>query len=415
MQLAAPDAAPAQVGSEVRVESESRAWLRHRPAPLFADALLALAITAFAQVNLVYGLDNSTRYGPMPAVVAATLMATSVLALRRLTPLATALIVAVAIAGPMLATPLTVTLWGDFLPILVATFSVARHSERTRAFIGAAAIVAGLVVVFLRNPESGTVGNIPFVAVPGAACLVAGRVLRARARGQSEDRARAQQLEAEREEAIRAALGEERARIARELHDIVAHCVSVMVVQAGAAEDLLDRDPQQARAPLRSVQETGRQAVGELGRMLGLLRRERAQLALKPQPGTADVAELVDHMAEIGLPVELTVEGAARPLPPGVELTVYRVVQEALTNALKHAAPTTAHVRLRYDDQSVRVSVRDAGRAGGSGGVDANRVGHGLIGMRERVGLYGGSLEAAGAPGGGFTVTARLPLEADQS
>jgi signal transduction histidine kinase len=187
-----------------------------------------------------------------------------------------------------------------------------------------------------------------------------------------------------------------------------------MVVQAGAAEDLLDRDPQQARAPLQSVQDTGRQAVGELRRMLGLLRGESARLALKPQPGTADLADLVDHMAEIGLPVELTVEGLARPLPPGVDLTVYRIVQEALTNALKHAAPTTAHVVLHYDDQSVRVTVRDTGQAGRSGGAGANRVGHGLIGMRERVGLYGGTLKTAAVPGAGFTVTARLPLQVAQ-
>jgi signal transduction histidine kinase len=410
MQATAPVQAQARGRSRARAESEARAWLRRRPAGLLPDVLFAIAIAGFAQVDLVFQLDNSTPYGPMPAVVASTLVATSVLALRRLTPLATAVIVAVAIAGPMLATPLTVTLWGDFLPILVAAYSVARHSERARAAIGAAAIVAGLVVVFLRNPASGTVGNIPFVAVPLAVCLIAGRVLRARARSQSDDRARARQLEVEREEAIRAALAEERARIARELHDIVAHCVSVMVVQAGAAEDLLDRDPQQARAPLQSVQETGRQAVGELGRMLGLLRGERARLALKPQPGTADLAELVDHMAQIGLPVELTVEGPAWPLPPGVDLTVYRIVQEALTNSLKHAAPTTAHVVLHYDDQSVRVSIRDTGRTGGSGAADPNRVGHGLIGMHERVGLYGGTLETAIAPEGGFTVTARLPL-----
>ncbi|GAA2332728.1 sensor histidine kinase [Dactylosporangium salmoneum] len=148
--------------------------------------------------------------------------------------------------------------------------------------------------------------------------------------------------------------------------------------------------------------------------MLGLLRGEEARLALKPQPGTADLADLADHMAESGLPVELTVEGATRPLPPGVDLTVYRIVQEALTNALKHAAPTTAHVVLHYDDQSVHVSVRDTGQAGGSGGTSANRVGHGLIGMHERVGLYGGTLEAAAAPETGFTVTARLPLQTDQ-
>ncbi|WP_259405459.1 sensor histidine kinase [Microbispora sp. H10830] len=400
--------------ARARVESPAQAWLRHRPAGLLPDALLALAITGFAQADLAFHLDNSAPYGPMPAVVASTLVATSILALRRVTPLATAVILAVAIAGPMLVTPLTVTLWGDLLPILVATYSVARHSVSARAFIGVAAVGAGLVVVFLRNPESGTVGNIPFVAVPLAVCFVAGRVLRARARSHSDDRARARQLEAEREEAIRVALADERARIARELHDIVAHCVSVMVVQAGAAEDLLDRDPQKARAPLRSVQETGRQAVGELGRMLGLLRGERAQLALKPQPGTADLAELVDHMAAIRLPVELTVEGSGRPLSPGVDLTVYRIVQEALTNVLKHAAPTTAYVRLHYDDQSVRVSIRDTGRTGGRGGADTSRVGHGLIGMRERVGLYGGSLETAGTPGGGFTVTAQLPLEAGQ-
>ncbi|GAA2392792.1 sensor histidine kinase [Dactylosporangium salmoneum] len=408
MRLTAP------VQTRARVESEARAWLRRRPAGLLPDALFALAIAGFAQVNLVFQLDNSTPYGPMPAVASSTLVATSVLALRRVTPLATAVLVAVAVAGPMLVTPLTVTLWGDFLPILVASYSVARHSERARALIGAAAIVAGLVVVFLRNPESLTAGNLPFVAVPLAACLIAGRVLRARARSQSDDRARAQQLEAEREGAIQAALAEERARIARELHDIVAHCVSVMVVQAGAAEDLLDRDPQRARAPLQSVQETGQQAVGELRRMLGLLRGERARLALKPQPGTADLADLVEHMAGIGLPVELAVEGPSRPLPPGVDLTVYRIVQEALTNALKHAAPTTAHVVLHYDDQSVRVSVRDTGRTDGPGRAGADRVGHGLIGMHERVGLYGGTLEAAAVPGAGFSVTARLPLQAAQ-
>ncbi|MGI5245924.1 sensor histidine kinase [Dactylosporangium sp. CA-139066] len=397
-------------------ESDTRAWLRRRPAGLLPDVLFGLAVAGFAQIDLVYGLDNSTPYGPRPAVVAVTLAATLVLALRRVAPLFTAAVVGVAIGAPMLVTPLTVTIWGDFLPILVAGYSVARHSERARAAVGAGAILAGLVVVFLRNPESGTVGNLPFVAVPLAACFIAGRVLRARARSQSDDRDRARRLEAEREDAIHAALAEERARIARELHDIVAHCVSVMVVQAGAAEDLLDRDPMRARAPLRSVQETGQQAVAELGRMLGLLRGERGRLALKPQPGTADLAELVEHMAGIGLPVELAVEGPERPLPPGVDLTVYRIVQESLTNALKHAAPTTARVVLRYDEQSVAVSVRDTGRAGATGGrgAGAQRVGHGLIGMRERVGLYGGTLDTAAAPGAGFTVTACLPLQAAQ-
>jgi signal transduction histidine kinase len=402
--------APDQTSGAARPESETWTWLWRRPAGSLPDVLFAVAVAAFAQVDLAYRLDNSTPYGPMPAVVVSTLVATAVLALRRVLPLVAAVTIAVAIALPMLFTPMTVTIWGDFVPVLVATYSVARHSDRTRATVGTAAIVAALVVVFLRNPESGTVGNIPFVAVPVVACLLAGRVLRARARSHSRDRARARQLEAEREEAIRIALAEERARIARDLHDIVAHCVSVMVVQAGAAEDLLDRDPHRARAPLQSVQETGRQAVGELGRMLGLLRGERARPALKPQPGTADLAELVDHMAEIGLPVRLAVEGPTRPLPPGVDLAVYRIAQEALTNALKHAAPTTASVELHYEDQSVAVTVRDTGRTGGPGAAAATRVGHGLIGMRERIGLYGGTLRTEADPAGGFTVVAQIPL-----
>ncbi|WP_433140417.1 sensor histidine kinase [Actinomadura nitritigenes] len=371
---------------------------------LLPDGLAALAVAAFAVVDIAFRLDNSARYGPTAALVASTLAAALVLALRRVAPLATAVTVAAVLAGPMLAVPLTFTLWGGFLPMLIAAYSVARHAGRAHACLGAAATAAAVVIVMLRNPDAGTAGNVPFAAVPLVIVLVAGRVLRARARSHSDDRARARRLEA--------ALAEERSRIARELHDIIAHCVSVMVVQAGAAEDLLDRDPAKARAPLHSVQETGRQAVGELHRMLGLLRGEGARPALAPQPGTADLAELTGHMAAIGLPVELTVEGQERPLPPGVDLAVYRIVQEALTNALKHAAPTTAHVVLHYDEHSVRVSVHDTGRTGARAGTDPDRLGHGLLGMRERVGLYNGTLATGRTGDGGFAVTASLPLEA---
>ena len=404
-----PPMAPAE--SRTRDEPTAPAWRRRRPAGLLPDVVLALAITVFAQFDVAFDLGNSARYGPMPPLVVSTAVATLALAWRRVAPLATAVIVAAALAGPMLATPLTFSLWGGFLPLLVATYSVARHSERTPAWLGIAATATAVVVVMLRNPDTGTAGNIPFAAVPLAVSFVAGRVLRSRARSHFEDRARAQRLEAEREADIQVALAEERSRIARELHDIVAHCVSVMVVQAGAAEDLLDRDPARARAPLQSVQETGRQAVGELSRMLGLLRADGGRQSLAPQPGTADLTELAEHMAGIGLPVEFTVQGQPHALPPGVDLAVYRVVQEALTNALKHAAPTTAQVALHYDEQSVRVTVRDNGREGAPApGLD--RVGHGLIGMRERVGLYGGTLTAGRAGDGGYVVTARLPREA---
>jgi signal transduction histidine kinase len=398
----------------MRTKSEARAWLLLR-LPRLPDLLLAVTLTVFAQLDLAFNLDNSTRYGPAVPLITSTLAATSVLALRRVAPLGTAMFLALAVSGPMLATRLTFTLWGDFVPLLIGMYSVARYSDRTRAWLGAASIVASIVVVMLRNPEAGAASNIPFAAVPFALVFIAGQVLRGRAQSQAADRARAQRLEAEREEAVRAAVADERTRIARELHDIVAHCVSVMVVQAGAAEDLLDRDPPKAREPLHSVQETGRQAIAELGRMLGLLRGEGTQPQLAPQPGTTDLADLVDGMAGIGLPARLAVSGEPRRLPPGVELAVYRVAQEALTNALKHAAPTTAQVELRYEEHAVRISVRDAGRADGIVGEARNRVGHGLIGMRERVAIYGGQLEAGRMPDGGFAVMATVPLEAAHS
>ena len=261
-----------------------------------------------------------------------------------------------------------------------------------------------LAIVMLRVPVIGTVSNIPFNLVPFTGVFVAGRVLRKRHDRHIEVSERAQELESERDATIQAAIAEERNRIARELHDIVAHCVSVMVVQAGAAEDLLDRNPELARPPLRAVQETGRQAVAELARMLGLLRGQQAELTLKPQPGTTQLGELAEHMTETGLPVVLQVEGTPRPLPPGIELTLYRVAQEALTNTLKHAGPATARVVLRYGEHAVDLDVLDNGRSPGAPGT-----GHGLIGMRERVMLYGGSLAAGQCPEGGFAVRVVLP------
>jgi len=206
-------------------------------------------------------------------------------------------------------------------------------------------------------------------------------------------------------------VSQERARIARELHDVVAHCVSLMVVQAGAAEDLLNRDPQRARQPLQTIQETGRQAVGDMQRMLGLLRGECSDRMLAPQPGTEQLGELIAHMAEAGLPVQLRIEGKSRPLPAGVELAAFRVVQEALTNILKHAGPAKASVVVRYGDDALELHVLDDGDgAAPARSADAGQ-GHGLIGIRERVAIYGGAVEAGPAADGGFELRARLPLD----
>jgi signal transduction histidine kinase len=225
--------------------------------------------------------------------------------------------------------------------------------------------------------------------------------------------ARAERLEAEREADLAAALADERARIARELHDVVAHCVSVMVVQAGASEAQLTSSPASPDAAvesLREVQRTGQDAITELTRVLGLLRGEGDDPSddRLPQPGAAQLPDLVDRLAASGLDVRFSSVGTARPLPPGVDLTVFRIAQEALTNTLKHAgAGAMGCVELRYLPTSIELEVTDAGTHPPSPG----RRGHGLIGMAERVSLFGGSLQTGPRPDGGFRVLAALPVE----
>ncbi|MGZ4436416.1 MAG: sensor histidine kinase [Nocardioidaceae bacterium] len=377
------------------------------------DALYALLLTVVGQVNLRFDIDQSQHYGSAYAVAMCTAAATAAIALRRRAPLLCALVVAGAVAAPELLTTLTITLWGDFVPVLVAAYAVARYGVGRRAWLGVGVLLAALAVVMLRVPVIGTTSNIPFTFVPFVVTVVAARWVRRQEAQHAEARHRAWQLEderarleGEREASIQAAIVEERSRIARELHDIVAHCVSVMVVQAGAADDLLDRSPLAARAPLRSVQETGRQAVVELGRMLGLLRSSADDTPDRaPQPGLQELGELVAQVRRAGLEVDLVVAGEERSLPPGLELTIYRIVQEALTNALKHSGGARAEVRVTFDDRGVRVLVRNDGRAPSREGV-----GHGLIGMRERVALYGGALRAQPRSGGGFEVDASLPV-----
>jgi signal transduction histidine kinase len=372
---------------------------------LLADASLALAVTVFAQLDLWLNVEQATHYGSDAATALVTFVATSVLVLRRHAPLLTVCVVAAAVGVPELVGRQTIQLWGDFLPVLIGAYSVARHTPRHKALPGLLAAAAALIVVELRVPVSGGVSNIPFIWVPFAVVSLAGRILRARDLAHAEVRTHAQKLEADHDEMVRAAVFEERARIARELHDIVAHSVSVMVVQAGAAEDLLNRDPERARPPLLSIQETGGHAVSELRRMLGLLRDELRPPALAPQPGTAQLGELIEQMSEVGLLVQLRVTGTPRPLSPGVELAVFRITQEALTNTLKHAGPATSTVMLRYGDYELDLEVVDDGSGG-----RANGTGHGLIGMRERVAIYDGTFEAGPRAGGGFAMRVRLPL-----
>jgi signal transduction histidine kinase len=211
------------------------------------------------------------------------------------------------------------------------------------------------------------------------------------------------------QEAARRAVSEEQSRIARELHDVIAHSVSVIVVQAGAADDVFDERPDQARTALRSIEQAGRDALGELRRLLGAVRPDAGADPDAPQPRLDRLDELARPLRASGLEVAIRTEGDPGALPAGVELSAYRIVQEALTNTLRHARAGRAQVTLRYDQDSVEIDVRDDGRGMAAG--DGDGGGHGIIGMRERAALVGGTLDAGPLERGGYRVHARLPIE----
>ncbi len=217
--------------------------------------------------------------------------------------------------------------------------------------------------------------------------------------------ARAIAAEHERDEEAKRAVADERLRIAQELHDVVAHSMGVIAVQAGVGAHVIDRDPAEAKRSLEAIAGTSRSTLTEIRRLLGVLRDDGAA-AYQPAPGLADLDRLVADLGDAGLPVTVRVEGASGDVPPGVDLTAYRIVQEALTNVLKHAGPARAAVTVTYEPDAVRLRITDDGR--GVNGA-TSEGGHGLLGMRERVGVYGGSLSAGPRTGGGFTVVAELP------
>ncbi|HEY2543341.1 MAG TPA: histidine kinase [Gaiellaceae bacterium] len=279
----------------------------------------------------------------------------------------------------------------------VGIYTVAANLPRTEALWAAAISVAAstLTELGLANWNRTASDLIPFLAA-----WVIGDNLGTRRAYMRTLEERAARLEAE----AGRARAEEQARIARELHDVIAHNVSVMVVQAAAANDVFEARPDRAHEALRAIEASGRTALAELRRLLGVVRDDGVEYA--PPPGLDRLDELVAQVRAAGLAVAVSVEGAPRPLPAGVDLSAYRVVQEALTNTLKHAHATRVDVALHYLDGELRVEVRDDGSGGGNGDVN----GHGLIGMRERVTAFGGSLDVGPKNTGGFAVAARFPL-----
>lgn len=299
-----------------------------------------------------------------------------------------------------------------FAPVLVMpvlAYNTGAHTRGWRALVGGAALVLFTASGFLTLLRGEQLGNqLPFAVIMAVAWLIGKGMQRYRDLTTSL-RAQTMQLEQEREERARLAVALERARIARELHDVIAHSVSVMVVQAAAERRVLGQEREQTRDVLEMIERTGRQALVEMRRMLGVLRKTDDPLLLAPQPGLADLDGLLEQIREAGLPVALHVEGIRVPLPAGVELSAYRIVQEALTNTLKHAGRAHAVVTLRYLAGSLELNVVNDGE--GVGASSASNGGHGLNGMRERVAMLGGSLHAGPRQSGGFAITASLPLE----
>jgi signal transduction histidine kinase len=293
---------------------------------------------------------------------------------------------------------------------LASAFLLGNLRSPLKAGVGLIIILAGIVAVVYNIPGPQTVGDFVFIPLRFVVAWVAGFILRGSVEQAAAAEERADQAEREREAAARVAVAEERSRIARELHDIVAHAVSVMVLQVGAVRHKLPVALAEDKDALTGVERAGRRALTEMRRLLAAMRREGEEAELVPQPGLDGLDALLAEISRAGLPVELHVDGDPVPLPRGIDLSAYRIVQEGLTNALKHARASDADVTVRYRPDELEIEIRD----NGLGSSTTDGLGHGLVGVRERVKIYGGEMTAGTANGGGFVLSTRLPLDVDQ-
>jgi signal transduction histidine kinase len=365
-----------------------------RPDPVVVDRVVAVIITVVAQLEIWIGTEVHQHRLAGALLVPVT---TGSVAVRRRYPAAvgtgigllSALEHSFSLDPQIVAGPI-----GYFC----ALYALAVWTPTRRFLIGLGLVVAADLAT-IAAPGGTARNTLPFVAVTTAVMLLVRRVI-----GDRERRARI--AERERDLGAREAVVEERARIARELHDVIAHNVSMMVVQAGAERRVLEDERGSTHEVLETVEQIGRDALTEMRRLVGMLRSDSPD-PLEPQPGLEDLPVLVTQVHEAGLPVDLSVEGEPRKLPAGIELSAYRIVQEALTNALKHAGDAHASVHVRYGLDSLELEIVDNGA-----GTEATPLGggHGLVGMRERVALYGGRFDAGRRATGGFVVRVLLPI-----
>ncbi|PJN00147.1 two-component sensor histidine kinase [Streptomyces sp. CB01201] len=388
--------------------------------PTGVDAFWAVVLFGFSCLQILSGPHHAEEPAWSLQVLVSLGMGVAVALRRRMPERMLLLVIAVGLAQLALNVRPEVQ---DFA-MLVLVYTVASAGERWASRVALVGSLLAAPLAQVRWTAAGAESSgqqtaffVVIMTVPFLLAWVLGDSMRTRKAYFAQLEERASRLEREREAQAKVAVAAERARIARELHDVVAHNVSVMVVQADGAAYVMDTSPDQARTALETISMTGRQALAEMRRLLGVLRTGEHQEAGEyvPQPDVQQIEDLVETVRGAGLTVDFKVEGTPRPLPSGVELTAYRIVQEALTNTRKHGGPDAgASVRLVYFDDGLGLLVEDDGRGAAhemyeDGGADGQ--GHGLIGMRERIGMVGGTLDAGPRPGGGFRISALLPLK----
>ena len=371
----------------------------------YADVVMAVALTTLAIIGM--GV-NHIEINPISVTL--LILQTSPIAWRRRNPMRVLWVTGTAI------TVYSLLGYHDSSAgsgVFVAFYTVAANEPRRRATIAAVITAGGIFTSFAAyaaiDSMTGWTANLTVTYLSFGLAWLIGDNLRVRRAYTRQLEGRAVELVHEREERAALAVADERARIARELHDVVAHHVSVMVVQSAGARRVLDVDPALARQALEAVEAAGRTALAEMRRMLEVLRTDDSGVG--PQPGLGELDRLISQVREAGLPVELKMEGTVRELPVGMDLAAYRIVQEALTNAVKHAGKATAQVAVRFAPETLEIEIVDDGRGAAAPLLDGGGGGHGLIGMRERVSLYGGELKAGPVFGGGYRVWATFQLD----
>jgi signal transduction histidine kinase len=381
------------------------AWIQRHRAPL-ADALLAAAVTAMVLVDLASPTDAVGVRRTDALAVLLSLLQTLPLAFRRRAPLVAFVLT---LAGVCAYYPLGYEVTDGTLATFVGVYTVAAYEDRRKSLVGLGLLAFGMTWYWLTRAEPFDPTTPIWIGILGLLSWGLGEYVRARRAYTADVEALAERLERARALEARQAAWQERARLARELHDVIGHTVNVMVIQAGAGRRTLAADRGLAERAFQTIESTGREALEELDRLLGILRTEEDEPELPPQPGLEQLHALAGRFEDAGLPVEITIEGDEVPLPRSLDQSAYRIIQEALTNALRHAGDTIAHVAVRYRADQLELEVANDSH-GNQRPPDQAGGGRGLIGIRERVALFGGELEAGPRAEGGFVVRCGFPL-----